>query len=64
MYQIILQDMHKTIAYQYVVYNNCTNLHVNKWNALPTDARESDSIRIFKEKIHVSVIGRIIFIYQ
>lgn len=28
---------------------------VDEWNALSTDVRESDSVRIFKEKIHVSV---------
>lgn len=28
---------------------------VDKWNTLSTDVRETDSVRIFKEKIHVSV---------
>lgn len=28
---------------------------VDEWNALSTDVRGSDSVRIFKEKIHVSV---------
>lgn len=31
---------------------------VNEWNALSKDVRESDSIRIFKEKIHVSIINQ------
>lgn len=62
MHPIILQEMHKTTVYQNVVYN-CHKFSfvptvVNEWNALSKDVRESDSIRIFKEKIHVSVINQ------
>ena len=57
MYLTILPEMHIITLYQNVVWN-CINLRlfpVDEWNALSTDVRGSDSVRIFKEKIHVSV---------
>lgn len=36
---------------------------VDKWNTLSTDVRETDSVRICKEKIHVSVKNENVLTY-
>lgn len=59
MHPIILQEMHKIIVCRLQLYKSSfVPTVVNEWNALSKDVRESDSIRIFKEKIHVSIINQ------